>query len=87
MGVILSTAKDLFFGPVLFVVLNAVKDLFLSFKGQARILRRLRLLRMTSSGVILSVSEGSDVAFQGSTPNPSSPSAPQDDKGKKPPSG
>jgi len=68
MGVILSTAKDLFFGPVLFVVLNAVKDLFLSFKGQARILRRLRLLRMTSSGVILSVSEGSDVAFEGIKP-------------------
>jgi len=84
MGVILSTAKDLFFGPVLFVVLNAVKDLFLPFKGQARILRRLRLLRMTEGSELFVChperSEGSVFAFQGSSPDPSSPAAPQDDK-------
>jgi hypothetical protein len=59
------------------VILSTSKDLFLPFKGQARILRRLRLLRMTEAKnspqddtymVVLSECEGPGVVFKGVHP-------------------
>jgi len=88
MGVILSTAKDLFFGPVLFVILSVSEGSDVAFEGiKPGSFGQKAALRMTGFGCRPERSEGPVFVFQGPSPDPSSPAAPQDDRGEKPPSG